>query len=123
MVLVGKCQAELNNVFGITITQMQVNGDRPVTVKYGAQGPIGSAKGCEKSTASLTFAVPTTGLEFDILGALDAPDGFSLNFPIGSERHALYGCNWSKRSFSNNPETGDTTFSLDLVAESWIRVK
>lgn len=123
MVLIGKVQAEINNTFAITLTQLQVNGDTPVTVKYSAIGPIGAGEGCEKVTASLTFAVPATGLEFDIVGALSAPEGFSLNFPIGAERHALYHCHKSKRGFSNNPEAGDTGFTMDITAESWIRVK
>ncbi len=123
MVLVGKVQAEINNTFGITITQMNINGDTPVTVKYSAVGPIGAAQGCEKVSASLTFAVPATGLEFDIVGALNSPEGFSLNFPIGAERHALYHCHRSKRGFSNNPEGGDTSFTMDIVAEQWVRIR
>lgn len=122
MVLVGKVQAEINNVFVVTATSLQINGDRPVNVKYGPQGTIGVGLGCEKVSASITLAVPVTGLELDVVGALDAPEGFSITFPIGAEKHALYNCYRSKRGFQNNPEAGDTTFTIDVVASDWIRV-
>jgi hypothetical protein len=120
---VGQIQCEINNVFVISITQMSVNGDRPVNVKFGAQGALGSARGAEKVSASISLAVPVTGLEIDVLGALNAPGGFTFSFPIGAERHALYGCHFSKRGISNNPESGDTSFTLDVVASEWVRVK
>lgn len=123
MVLIGKVQAEIQNTFAVTLTQLQINGDTPVTVKYSAVGPIGAAQGCEKVTASMTFAVPATGLEFDVVTALNSPEGFSLNFPIGAERHALYHCHRTKRGFSNNPESGDTSFTLDVTAEQWVRIQ
>jgi hypothetical protein len=123
MVLVGQVPFEVNNTFVITITKGSISGDRPVTVKRGAAGTIGTSVGQENVSASLELAVPVTGLELDVVGALNDPKGFTLSFSIGAERHALYGCQRSKRAFSNSPDSGDTTFSLDITATDWIRVK
>jgi hypothetical protein len=123
LVLVGQAQFEINDVYAITCVKGSVKGDRPVTVKYGAQGAIGAAQGAEKVTASLEFAVPDTGLEFDVVGALNAAEGFSVTFPIGAEVHKLLGCRRTTRSFDNTPESGDTTFNMDLVATEWIRIR
>jgi hypothetical protein len=123
MVLVGKVQATLNNAFTITLTSLSINGDIPVAVKFGPLGPIGTSQGCEKVSGALTFAVPATGLEVDVVSLLQSPTGFTLNFPIGSERHGIYNCFVSKRAFTNNPETGDTTFNMDFSAQQWVRIK
>lgn len=123
MILVAQVPVEINNTVVITSVKLSINGDRPVTTKRGALGTIGQAVGQEQVTFTMELAVPVTGLELDVTGALNAPGGFTINFPIGAEIHALYGCQRSKRSFSNSPDSGDTTFSLDGVATDWVRIK
>lgn len=120
LVLVGAVQISINNVFSATATKFSISGDKPVTVKFGAQGSIGSAQGQEKPSGSITLAVPTTGLEFDIT-TLQAKAGFSFTFSVGSERHAVFGCQITKRNFTNTPESGDTEFAFDFVGTEWIR--
>lgn len=120
--LVGSIQAEIDHVFGVTISDLSFNGDRPVTVKFGAQGAIGSSKGQEKVSGSFKLAVPATGMEFDIAALMAKPGGFTVTFPIGSERHQLYGCQVTKRSLTNNPEGGNSEFSLEFTATEWVRV-
>jgi len=123
LVLQNVAACEINNTFVVTVTKMSVDGDQPVTVKFGAQGSIGSAVGFEKVTGTLELAVPVTGLEIDVVGALNDPKGFTFSFPIGSEKHCLFGAKRNKRSFSNTPETGESTFSFAFTATEWIRVK
>lgn len=122
MVLVGQIPLSINNIFQVTCTQFSVDGDRPVTVKRGALGTIGTAVGQEQVSCSMTFAIPTTGLEPDVLGALNSPDGFSITFPIGTERHLLTACFRSKRGLSTQPDSGDNAFTLNVTASEWVRV-
>lgn len=122
LVLQPVIQAEINHAFAITLYDLSFNGDRPVAVKYGAQGAIGSAKGQEKVSGSFKFAVPVTGLEFDWVALMAAPQGFTVSFNIGAERHQAYGCQVTKRGVTNNPESGDTQYSIDFVATELIRV-
>jgi len=121
--LVGSIQCEIDHVYAITCTKLTVKGTRPVTVKYGAQGAIGSARGQEKVTISITLAVPKTGLEFDLLGTMERPGGFTFSFPVGAERHSVYGCLRTDRSLSNTMEAGDTEFSLDATGTDWVRTR
>lgn len=121
LALVGSIAVELNNSVAVTAYDFNIRGTRPVQIKKGALGPIGAARGQEDITISLKFAVPDTGLEFDIVTLMRASTGFSINFPIGSERHAVYGCHISDRGLTNNPESGNTDFSLDCRGSEWIR--
>lgn len=123
IVLQGAIQVEFNHQFSVTCYDVSLNGDRPVTVKFGPQGPIGSARGQEKPSASFKFAVPVTGLEFDWVSLLTNPVGFTISFSIGLERHQFYGCQLTKRAVTNNPEAGDTVFSADIVATEWVRIQ
>lgn len=123
LVLVGAIQCEVNHAFMITVTQFQVDGDRPVAVRYGAQGAIGSARGAEKVTGSFTLAIPSGGLEPDLLGAMEAPGGFTFSFPIGAERHSIYGALRTKRGLSSSMESGDSNFTVSFTGTDWIRTE
>lgn len=123
VVLEGQSQGEIDHTYALTSYDLSVSGDRPVSVKYGPQGPIGSARGQLKPSGSLKFAVPKTGLEFDWFKLLNKAEGFTFSFPIGAERHQLYGAQVNKMDFSNNPETGETTWSVSFTATEWIRIK
>src|SRR5579885_1510839 len=115
MEILGPIQCELDGQFAVTVTKFSVDGDTPTTFKAGAQGPIGIAQGVEKPSGSIVFAIPKTGLEFDIMGVLTRPEGFTFGFPLGAERHVIMACKRNKRGVSSTMESGDSEFTFAFI--------
>jgi hypothetical protein len=113
---------EINNVAVVSVTKVTAKRSRQVTVKFGAFGAIGSAKGQFKVTGTITLAVPKAGLEIDLQALSDSEDGFSVNYPKGAERWACYGAHLSDDEISNTPEAGETEVTLNFVAAEMVRV-
>lgn len=120
--LVGQVPVEINNVAVVSVTKVTAKRSRQVTVKFGAFGAIGSAKGQFKVTGTITLAVPKAGLEIDLQALSDSEDGFSVNYPKGAERWACYGAHLSDDEISNTPEAGETEVTLNFVAAEMVRV-
>jgi len=120
--LVGQVPVEVNNSAVTSITKVTIKRARQVTVKFGALGPIGSAKGFYKVQGTLTLAVPKVGLEIDLQALSDSEDGFSLTFPKGAEKWACYGCHLSDDDLNNTPEAGDTEVTVNFVAAEMLRI-
>jgi len=120
--LVGQVPIEVNNVAVASITKVSIKRARQVTVKFGAFGPIGTAKGFYKVTGALTLAVPKVGLEIDLQALSDSEEGFTITFPKGAERWACYGCHLSDDDLSNTPEAGDTETTVNFVAAELLRI-
>jgi hypothetical protein len=120
--LVGQVPVEINNSVVTSITKVTIKRARQVTVKFGALGPIGSAKGFYKVQGTLTLAVPKAGLEIDLQALSDSEDGFSVTFPKGTEKWACYGCHLSDDDLSNTPEPGDTEVNVNFVAAEMLRI-
>ncbi len=120
--LVGQVPVEINNVAVVSVTKVTAKRSRQVTVKFGAFGAIGSAKGHFKVTGTITLAVPKAGLEIDLQALSESEEGFSINYPKGAERWACYGCHLSDDELSNTPEAGETEVTLNFVAAEMVRV-
>jgi len=120
--LVGQIPIEINNVGVASITKVSIKRARQVTVKFGAFGPIGSAKGFYKVSGTLTLAVPKVGLEIDLQALSDSEEGFTITFPKGAERWAVYGAHLSDDDLMNTPEPGDTETTVNFVAAEMLRI-
>ncbi len=113
--------AELDHVVEVTIWEFSCKGDRAVTLRVGAQGPIGMSVGVEHPTFSFKLFTPSTGLSTDWVALMKKPDGFTLSFSLGAERHQFFGCRVQSRAIASNPDSGEVTFSVDGAATEWIR--
>jgi hypothetical protein len=120
--LVGQVPIEVNNVAVASITKVSIKRSRQVTTKFGAFGPIGTSRGFFKVTGTLTLAVPKAGLEIDLQALSDSEEGFSITFPKGAERWAVYGAHLSDDDISNTPEAGDAEVTLNFAAAELIRI-
>lgn len=114
--LVGQIPVQINFIYSITATRMSIRVSQPNTVKKGAFGPIGTAQGIEDASAQITFAVPASGLEFDLKQLSAAPGGFTLSYTLGDKSYALIGCHRSEKSVSNDPGSGDATMDASITA-------
>jgi hypothetical protein len=119
--LVAQVPVELNNVPYSTITKVNAKPTKQVSNKYGAYGYIGAAKGQEKGTFSLSLAVPKTGLEADFQ-ALDTDDGFTITYSMGTMRYMLLNCHWTEESLDNDPEAGNTDYSVSGTYGQRVRI-
>ncbi len=119
--IVGPIQAKLNYQFALTLTEFTYEKLRSVTQKFGAQGPIGVAKGAQKITGSLIFAIPTSGDEFDFDASLDLPDGFAFSFSRGSKRFVGKNCYWDRQSLRSVMESGDSSYTVNFTGTLEIR--
>lgn len=119
--LVGQVPVELNNVPHSTITKCSAKGQQQVSNKYGAYGYIGASKGQAKGTFSLNLAVPKTGLEADFQ-ALDGDDGFTITYQLGTMRYMLLNCHWNDDSFDNDPESGNTEYTVSGTFGKRVRI-
>jgi len=115
-------QAEIEHTYAVTLYDFSVKGDKAVTPRFGAQGPIGMQIGQEKVTFSFKFFAPATGLEFDWNTLSKKVGGFTITFSLGAERHQMYGCRVQSRAIASNPETGDVTYSADGAAIEWLPI-
>lgn len=120
--LVGQIPIEVNNLTVVSITKVTVKRTRQVTVKFGALGPIGTARGFYKVQGTLTLAVPKAGLEIDLEALSNSEDGFTVTFSKGVERWACFGCHLSDDDLSNTPEAGETEVNVNFVAAELVRI-
>lgn len=111
MALVGQVPVELNNVPYATITKVNIKGQQPTVDKGGPFGYIGTAKGRARGGFSLQLAVPKTGLEADFQ-ALDGDEGFTITYSLGSQRWMLTNCHWNEDGIDNDPDAGNTDYSV-----------
>ena len=114
--LVGQVPVQLDFAYAITCGRMSVRVSTPTSVKKGAFGPVGTSRGIQDASASLTFSVPKTGLEFNFDELTGKPGGFTLSYTLGSNTYALVGARVTEKSVSNDPGSGDTTFEVSIVA-------
>jgi hypothetical protein len=119
--LVGQCIAEIDHVYAVTITDLEVRKSVPTTVKKGALGPIGAAQGIADYTASFTLAYPKTGLEFNLEALAAKPGGFSFTYSAGVNRWTLAGCKIPEETLSGNQGQGDVSVRVSLTATDRIR--
>lgn len=114
--IVGQVPLEIDHAFAITATSFDVSVNTPTTVKKGAFGPIGTARGIADVTANIRFSVPATGLEFN-LSDLDArPLGFTVTYTTGANRYSLVGCHINNKGTTNDPASGNTEVSIGITA-------
>lgn len=121
--LVGAAPFSINDVPVITVTKMSFKRSRPITIKKGAFGSIGAAKGQPTITGTITLAVPKTGLEIDLQAWFNSEDGYSCGFPKGTERWKAYGVYINEDDFNSDYEPGNTEQTLNLVAADMDRVQ
>src|SRR5215831_16246380 len=119
--LVGQIPVEINHQQVITATRLSAKRTRTVTVKKGAQGPIGAAKGVFNISASLTLAVPKPGMEYDsqLLDLLAG--GFTMSFPrsvvpFGVEKWVIVGCVIADEETTNDPGEGNAEVTWQITA-------
>lgn len=119
--IVGPIQCRLNYQFALTVTEFSYEKTRPVTQKFGAQGPIGTAKGAPRVTGSLVFAIPQGAQEFDFDTALDLPDGFAFSFSKGAWKYVAKYCYWDRQSLRSVMENGDSSVTINFSGTLEIR--
>lgn len=117
MALVGSVPVKINNRNGVSITDFNVDFDRPGQVKVGGFGVIGSSEGgAVTGTGSFKMAPrQENGLEFP-LAELLLP--FSMNFPLGTQRFAILGCKLTRGSISVAQKEGNTDAPIQFLFES-----
>jgi len=113
--LTGQIPVELDHAFVITATSLDVSVSTPTQVKKGAFGPIGTAQGIPDVTASIRFAVPSTGLEVNLADLAAKPNGFTVSYALGVNKYAIIGCRISGKTVTNDPGGGNTEVSLSLT--------
>lgn len=120
--LVGGVVLAIDNIPIVSNTRVNVKRTRNVTQKYGALGPIGSAKGQFKISGTLSLAVPKQGMEVDIDGLSARDEGFSVTFQKGTNRYLITGAHISDDTLTNDPLQGETDNEVNFVATEMIPI-
>lgn len=110
--LTGQVKCEINHAFAITATDVSIRVATPTNVKKGAFGVIGKSKGIKDVTGTLKFAIPKTGLEFDV----DGLDNFTLTYHLNPvQRFMVLGCDITDKSLSVNQGTGEASVDINFT--------
>jgi hypothetical protein len=120
--LVGQSPVLVNYTPVVTITKVSSRRTRPVTVKKGAYGSIGSAKGQPQVTGSFTLAVPKAGSEIDLEALFNSDEGFTLTYTEGADRYALYGVQINEDDLNSDYEAGNTEKVVNFIATDKVRL-
>lgn len=122
MPLVGSVPLRVNNRPAVTVTDFNIDADRPGQIKVGGYGVIGSSEGpAITGTGSFKLAPKLeNGLEFP-LGELLKP--FTLNFPLGPNRFAVLGCKLTKLSVAVAQQAGNTDVPVQFIFEDFKQTK
>lgn len=113
--LVGQCPAEIDHKIAVTMTNLSVREATPTTVKKGAIGVIGVAKGIPDVTGDCTLSWPKTGIEINVGVLKNKPGGFTLTFTGGINRYALLGIRISERSLTVDNGAGNVEWKFNFT--------
>lgn len=105
-----------------TITKMSIKRRRGVTVKKGAYGSIGSAKGQPQIEGSFTLAVPKGGSEIDLEAIFNSEEGATFTYQEGADRYGVYGVQISEDDLSSDYEAGNTEKTINFVATDKVKL-
>jgi hypothetical protein len=116
MALVGAVPLRVNNRPAVSVTDFNVDFDRPGQIKVGGYGTIGTATGgAVTGTGSFKMAPrQENGLEFPLAELLQP---FTLNFPLGTQRFAILGCTLTRGSVSVAQKEGNTDAPIQFIFE------
>jgi hypothetical protein len=114
--LVGQVPVQVNHAPVTSITNVQARRQRKNTVKQGAYGPIGTAKGQPAVTGSFDLAVFKIGEEIDIEALWNSEEGFTLTFQEGNRRYMCTGCQIDSDEISSAMEQGETNKKISFTA-------
>lgn len=120
--LVGQVPVQVNHVDVTSITNVQAKRSRQNTVKQGAFGAIGTAKGQPRVTGSFELALFKLGQEIDIEQLWDSDEGFTLTYQEGDRRYLLTGVNISDDDMSAAQESGDVKRTVNFTATDKRRI-
>jgi len=122
MALVGSVPVRINNRPATTVTDFEINFDRPGQVKVGGFGVIGSSEG-PAITGSGNFKMAPrqeNGLEFPLAELLKP---FVINFPLGPQRFAALGCKLVNGKIAVQQKEGNTDVPIQFIFEDFKQSK
>lgn len=111
--LSGQMPVEIDHAFMITAFGTDVSEDVPSTFRAGPAGPIGFGQGFGPTKVVFKFSqAKGTQPEFGTITDLKAKTHTITISPSSVARRLIVGCVLTSHSIVNDPEKGDTTWSL-----------
>ena len=103
----------INAVEVVEATDVAQAQPRPGGYKFGAAGPIGSYEGQGACTVDISFAQPEARSQFEQF--VSELKNFTYVWTKGSAKLMLTNCRLGPASMRNNPDSGETSVTLQIM--------